>query len=420
MKNILTIQDSPENKISYYHLVLFLIALPFDRFYSELILISFTLHTCIHLNKQRLHSVLSWQNLIVGSVFIVSVIGLTWSHDKAQATKDIQRQLAILLFPVLLSATGLDLRQYKKRLLTIFGLTCTLTVLYLYAGAIHVILYNKLPLSSLLSFFFINHNFSEPVGIHATYLSMYIALSIASFLYFFLEETNTTTRILYAIVIAILLAGLLQLASRAVLITTIIFTTAAFPLFLLRGLKRTWFMIGSLCFSLLVIVAVTRISSYQKRYVAQLKEDLTQASVNNEILEPRIVRWQYAWQLAGHSPVVGNGSGSEKRLLKEVYFKNKLYNSYLLELNAHNQYLSFLLKTGILGLLVFLLILYTGFLAAWRNRDVIFTAFMLLLSIVSFSENILDVNKGVFFYAFFFSLFLHTGKPFRELFRLSK
>jgi O-antigen ligase len=420
MKATLTIQDSLENKISYYHLALFLIALPYDRFYSELILISFILHTCIHLNRQRLRSMLSRNTLILASVFLISVIGIAWSHDKVQAVKDIQRQLAILLFPLALSASGLDLRLYKKRLLVVFGLSCTITVLCLYIEAIRVILYNKLPLSSLLSSFFINHNFSEPVGIHATYLSIYIALSIVAFLHFLLKEKKPTHRILFVLMIALLLAGLLQLASRAVLIATMVSVTIAFPFFLPRGFKRNLFIIGALCFSLFVVLVVTRISSYQKRYVAELKEDLTQVSVNNEVLEPRIVRWRYALQLAGQAPLIGHGSGSEKRLLKEIYFKNKLYRSFIFELNSHNQYLSLLLKTGALGLLVLLFTICVGFFAAWRNRDIVFAAFMLLVSVVSFSENIFDVNKGIFFYAFFFSLFLLTGKPFEKIARFGE
>jgi len=119
------------------------------------------------------------------------------------------------------------------------------------------------------------------------------------------------------------------------------------------------------------------------------------------------------------SPVIGHGSGSEKRLLKDMYFKKRLYNSYLLELNAHNQYLSFLLKSGVLGLLIFFFTLGYGFWTAWNNRDIVFTAFMLLISVVSFSENMLDVNKGIFFYAFFFSVFLFTGKPLPEISRFS-
>lgn len=419
MKNWFTIQDSLENKISYYHLVLFLVALPFDRFYSELVLISFLLHTCFHLNMQRLRLMLNPTNLILSSVFLVGIIGMLWSQDKAQAGKDLQRQLSIILFPLLLSASGLDLVAYRKRLFLVFGLTCAATVLYLYIEAFRIIFYNKLSLSSLFSSFFINHNFSEPVGIHATYLSMYIAITMVAFLYYLLDEKNNTARIIYLLLIAVLLAGLMQLASRAVLIATMFIITITFPFFLSKGVKRLWFIVAGVCFSLFVIFVITKVSSYQKRYVAELKEDLTQTSVNNEIIEPRVVRWKYAWQLAGSAPLIGHGSGSEKRLLKEVYFKNKLYLSYTLELNTHNQYLSLLLKTGLLGLLVLLFTLSTGFYTAWSNRDIIFMAFMILVSVVSFSENLLDVNKGIFFYSFFFSLFLLPGKPFASMRRFN-
>jgi hypothetical protein len=35
---------------------------------------------------------------------------------------------------------------------------------------------------------------------------------------------------------------------------------------------------------------------------------------------------------------------------------------------------------------------------------------MLLVAIVSFSENLLDVDKGIFFYAFFFSFFVFSSE----------
>jgi len=35
-----------------------------------------------------------------------------------------------------------------------------------------------------------NHNFSEPIGMHATYMSLYVALAMASFLRFLLQEKN--------------------------------------------------------------------------------------------------------------------------------------------------------------------------------------------------------------------------------------
>jgi O-antigen ligase len=413
-------KDSLENKITYYHLAAFVILLPFDRFYSELVIISLLLHSFIHMNRSGLRSILTVQNLILSSVILINLAGIIYSHDKKEAWKDMERQLAILLFPVLFSIAGLDWPQYKTRILKLFGLTCVLIVLYLYADAIHIILYNKLPLTSLFSLSFLNHNFSGPVGLHATYFSMYVALSVAVFLHLFLNEKRNNNRLIYAIAIGILLAGLLQLASRSVLIATIILIIPGFPLFMPKGIQRFRFLAVSVLVLLIAILGITRIDSLKKRYVGDFKNDLTQASINNEILEPRIIRWHYAVQLIKHSPAIGYGSGSEKRLLKEKYFENKLYNSYLNELNAHNQYLSIFLKTGIVGLFVFLLTLFYGFAIAWRNRDIILAGFMLIISIVSFSENILDVNKGIFFYAFFYSFFVTCSKPLEGFTRLVK
>jgi len=420
MKKLFIIDDTAENKISYYHLVAFIILLPFDMFYSELVLVSLSAHTFIHIKKSRLRSVLTVQNLILSSVFLINLAGIIYSFDKKEAFKDIERQLSIVLFPVIFSLNGLDWQQYKTRILKLFGLTCVLTILYLYADAIHIILYNKLPLQSLFSLAFINHNFAEPVGLHATYFSMYVALSAAVFLHLFLKEKKNTYRFIYAVAISILLAGLLQLASRSVLIATIILIIPGFLLFMPTGMQRFRFIVVSVLVLLIAILGITKIDSFKKRYVSELKNDLTQASINNEILEPRIIRWRYTVQLIRHSPVIGYGSGSEKMLLKEKYFENKLYNSYINELNAHNQYLSILLKTGMVGLLIFLLTLFYGFVSAWHNRDIVFAAFMIIISIVSFSENLLDVNKGIFFYAFFFSFFVASGKPFEGLARLVK
>jgi O-antigen ligase len=98
----------------------------------------------------------------------------------------------------------------------------------------------------------------------------------------------------------------------------------------------------------------------QNRYVTELKNDLTQESINLNILEPRAVRWACGWELITQSPVIGHGSGSEVALLKEKYYAKKYFNSYVNDLNVHNQFLSMLLKTGIAGLLVLLLVLATA------------------------------------------------------------
>jgi hypothetical protein len=166
MKKLLIIQDSLENKISYYHLAAFLVVLPFDRFYSEIVLISFLLHTLIHLTRLKLKKASTLQILMPVSVFLIGAIGLFYSQFRHDGLKDLEKQLAIILFPLALACCGLDVKKYLSNLLLLFSFTCVLTVLYLYGDALRIIIYNKLPLSTLFSGAFINHNFLTD-GVHA-------------------------------------------------------------------------------------------------------------------------------------------------------------------------------------------------------------------------------------------------------------
>jgi O-antigen ligase len=145
--------------------------------YSELALGSFALHTLIHLNKSQLRSFSLRALLLPASVYLLTVAGTLYTAYRAEAFSEWERQLAILLFPLLFSVTTLDLDKYRLPLLKGMALSCALAIVYLYITAIQVIRYNHLPLRSLFTTAFINHNFSEPIDMHATYFSMYIALS---------------------------------------------------------------------------------------------------------------------------------------------------------------------------------------------------------------------------------------------------
>lgn len=98
MREVFIIKDTLTNKISYYHLLLFLILLPFERFYSELVLISFTIHTIIHLRKVQIRSVKKTVLLLV-LIYLLTIAGTIYSTNKGQAFKEWEKQLALFLFP---------------------------------------------------------------------------------------------------------------------------------------------------------------------------------------------------------------------------------------------------------------------------------------------------------------------------------
>jgi O-antigen ligase len=405
MKKLFIINDSVENKISYYLLAAFLIALPFEHFYSEILLTCFTIHTLIHLKKNRLTTLKNKTVWIISSVFFLNLLTIIYSNYPAEGFKDVDHQLSILLFPVCLSVTNLDTRKYQFSFLKIFAITCTVTIVYLYIHAFRVIHYFHFSFLTIFSKSFINQNFSSPIELHSTYLSMYVALSISIFLFLFFKNPGLKNikNILFSVV---LFAGLIQLSSRSVFVAMCLIIVIAIPVLLLQGKERLHFSVVSLVVFIVVISAITNIDSLRKRYVNDLEDDLSETAVTPDLTETRMKRWVLELDLIRQSPWIGYGSGSEKQVLKNKYFEEKFYRSYLVELNAHNQYFSFLINSGMIGLLLYLYILFFGFSKAIKRRDFLLLSFLILIAVVSVSENILDVNKGIFFYSFFSSLFL--------------
>jgi O-antigen ligase len=408
MKEVFYIKDSTENKISYFHLLFFLIALPFDRFYSTIILASFLVHTLIYISKKKL-SLINKTTFILQSVFIVSLISVIYSPSITGSINTISIQLALLLFPFLFSVTSLDLSSYRSRLLEGLTLSATCTVLYLYYDAFRVLRFYHQPLKSLFSWTFVNQNFSLPINMHATYLSMLLVISIIfCFQQLFYFQT-TFKRIFFILCSSIQFAGLLQLGSKSAFITILIIIIIGFPWFLVKKIKRQQFLFFSLVFFALLMNFILSFQAFRDRYLETLKVDLHE---NKTIVEKngRIDRWHSAMELIKKSPLIGTGTGSEIPLLRTVYFERKMYGPYLASLNAHNQYLSMAINSGAVGLIIYLATIAWGFFRAIKEKDVMLLSFLVLITVVSFSEDLLGVNKGIFIYAFFFPFLILSGR----------
>jgi O-antigen ligase len=415
MKERFIIQGTIADKITYYHLLIFAVALPYDRLYSELALMSLCIHTIIHLRKENIRRFTLKGLWIPAVIYLLTVIGTTYTHFLDEAFYEWERQLALLLFPLVFLVNSFDFYRYRVNILLGLAFSCFLALLYLYYNAFAVISYNHLKWSAIAGNAFINHNFSAPIDMHATYFSMYIALAATGLICTFLATDKRIWKWIYACMFIVLVAGLIQLSSRAVLIAFAVIINTVIPFLFLRKRQRLVFIGFSLLVSISIFFTVTRMDDLKTRFIVDLKEDLTQASDKNNLLEPRMVRWKTSLELIKTSPVYGNGSGSEVALLKELYYRDKLYNSYLNDLNVHNQYLSMFIKTGIIGFAVLAFIFAAGFRKAIRLRDAPFCAFLVITAVVGFSENILDANKGIFFFAFFFSLFYRAKDKTNEV-----
>src|SRR4051812_890793 len=102
MKEIFKIEDTLSNKISYYHMLAFVAALPFDRFYSELVLASFFLHELIHITRQKLVTIRLPVMLPV-LIYLLTLLATIYSAEKGRAFGEWEKQLAFLLLPLIFS-----------------------------------------------------------------------------------------------------------------------------------------------------------------------------------------------------------------------------------------------------------------------------------------------------------------------------
>jgi len=397
------------DKISYYHLLFFLASLPFDRFYSHIILASFTLHSLLNFKKGKQNRISLLQFFLLISVFIVTILSTIYSFDSKTAFNDWVKQITILLFPIVFWLSGFDLKKYRDALLYGFSMVCVAVVVFLYINAFYVIRYFHLPISEIIKTPFVNHNFSQPIDMHATFLSLQLSIALIYLFSTLLKQTKLVYRLLYSICILILFAGVVQLSSKSILFCLLIGVDVLVPLYLLQGRKRRRFMLVAYSITLLGLLTVMKLSAFKERFITDLKTDLTEEKFSGQTSESRATRWATVKEIVGQAPIIGHGAGTEVELLHEAFWKKKYYNSFLYNLNSHNEYLSFMVKSGIIGLLIYLATLISGFRLAIKRRDYLFLLFMTLIAIVSLSENILDVDKGIIFYAFFFSFFLFSS-----------
>jgi O-antigen ligase len=416
MNKILFISDNTTNKISYYHLILLMLSLPFDRFYTHLIIISFGVHTLIHFKKEAFKTLFKWDIFILQAVFFITLMNLCYSTNKTAGFNELVKQLTILIIPLLFCLNKFDLRKYKENLFMVFSIGCLLTVLYLYLQALVTIRFYHLDLNALFSTAFTNHNFSEPIGIHATYFAILLSIAFVYFLSLLVNQKNKFYTLILFLFCLILFSGIIQLSSKAVLLGISFVIIFIFPYFLVPRVKVIKFLLLTVSLSLLVALVLYKVDSFKQRYITELGSDLSKTSLN-QLSDPRLARWTIALKIAAQSPIIGHGAGTEIALLSEQFYEKKLYQSFLAKLNSHNQYISFLITAGMLGLIAYLYILYFGFRLAFMQKDILFFTFMVLITIVSFSENILFVDKGITFYSLFFALFYFSNQK-REIVKI--
>ncbi|MFT5891920.1 MAG: O-antigen ligase [Dokdonia sp.] len=342
------------------------------------------------------------KRFFITNAILFLVISLTYfySDNTAYGERKLTQMASLIVFPfVFAMLTKEDSKEIFKNLTT-----------YLCIYVIGVFLFNVIP---FLWFFATDYSFPEMMehfgtvlrvkmgkfNIHPIYLSMHCSIAIL-FSFYILRELRSKIKIAAILGIDItLVLFLLLYAKKGPLIALMI----VFSLFVVFQRKQKLLKPYLLAITTLIFLTIA-IPKTRDRFVELLKiENLDKGEITSTNI--RYTIYDTAQKLIVDSPLVGYGIGDYNDVLQKKYTQDE--NLLLAErkYNAHNQYFSLLLIGGIVVLLAFLFMTGINLVYAIRYNNQLLILLLVFYVIMMFTENILERESGIIFFAFFLNFF---------------
>lgn len=259
------------------------------------------------------------------------------------------------------------------------------------------------------------HQFTELIGEHAVYFSLYLSFGILISLELLQKQINTKIN---KFIIAIFSLGLWFAASKAIIVITIALVFISF--------------IKSLSFKKITLsILLVSIFSLSLFYNPYLKErflegfsyniefnpvsELEEAKVfsNSEIdsisdLELRVILSKIAlYHLIDDDKLLfGYGVSDYQEYLDYYYMYYGLAPFHYEGYSPHNQYVFALVNSGLVGLTILLIYLSYSFYYAFNRKHHLYLSFLILFCFSMIFETYLVRTKGIVFFFFFNSIFL--------------
>ncbi len=131
-----------------------------------------------------------------------------------------------------------------------------------------------------------------------------------------------------------------------------------------------------------------------------------EGDLNGHSVLQRVEFWKAACGIIMEHPFIGVGTGD----MKEAYSKKYIDMNSRLDLEhrlrAHNQFLAIAVAFGLAGLLYFLFALVAPMVIAKKQQDYFYMVFFVTAILSMITEDTLETQTGVTFFAFFSCLFL--------------
>ncbi|MBL4904939.1 MAG: O-antigen ligase family protein [Flavobacteriaceae bacterium] len=338
--------------------------------------------------------------------FLIQVLSLFYANKIEIALEAVKQNTIFLVMPITFInlKNQIEIRKYKAAYLGLF-ISVFLTLMV----SILVLTYKSLTSEMVLSDFFRESFINSGLynGIHVPYLSILIVFVLICTEKFTFSQKKNINNLLKAGAIFVLFTSLLFLSGVMSLVLLIVYLSV---LFLTNKLSNQ-VKIGT------VIVAMF-FPVFSFNYIKQYKEmEHTRGSehvayrIQKLITSKDAVRqtnWESVIKVISSKPIFGvSADGGLEQLQKE---RNIISEPYINKHNAHNDTLEITLRYGLVGLMIYLVLIFKLFKNAWQKKLYVFKWFLIVFVVSSITESYLQRQIGLTFFTFF-SLLLYNYKP---------
>ncbi len=375
-------------------LILFILftVLPVKLNYSSIVIVVLVALSLLNLFTSKLEKVNKKHYIFLLTVpLLVYTLGLLNTTNTDYGFGFLTKNLSFIAFPLTFFSLGNYVNKEKVFKYFLFGLA--LTNLYL----IYLFIY----------YFNFGTNFYMIVTTdiyHSTYLGMYNLLAYWICIYFIGKENKK----LFVLLSMFFLVSAILVSARIVFIAAILSVCGTF-LFMLKS--KTMRVTAVIVIVLTSAALIFTVPSIKQKFNQVLEiEQLGFDKNNYRSISSRFGKIEASLKVIKKNLWFGTGTGDMIDELVEEYEKMNFVMGFKYRYNPHNQYLDNIVRNGLLGGGISLLIIYIWpIIISYRRKDFLLLAFILIISCVSLTESILDVHKGITFYVFFLTLLMYNN-----------
>lgn len=344
------------------------------------------------------------------ALFLWQVTGLLYSDSPGPGLERVVKRAAFVLFPAALFFPGEIIQNRIKLILKLYSVFIFIYVIYSLGNSLFNSFHfegGKWIFRAYNELYTYESYFTGPRlsgSVHPTYLAMYVnlALIIAIDSIFDLSP-GLKRRFFWSLIAVVFLVTILLLSSRSGILSTAV----TLPIFLFVrfiGKIPSWVMISILSLFAIIFTVSLLVNTRFRDTVDDISGRNFDKTLNQDT---RLLIWKSAAAVIKKNPLFGTGTGDASAELKKEYASHNYPEGYYSDMNAHNQFLEILLENGIIGLLLFIVIIGYMIHISLEDKNYMLQVFTISIIIFFVFESMLNRLSGIMFFPLVTFLLLH-------------